>query len=521
MLSVQDRLIFCTALLRLSGFPPAELALRTRRKLRLTLRFLESAPHLVQLQRPRGYDADRPLRETWSVIEDRSALHREIELLREASHALPDVGELFAGVDRLLRDVMASEHALHHLDGPDGSRATESELLDAQRCGIDHALLDIEVAVAGAVRARRKANGTHVRIAAVVETAPWMMNVAAPLLDWSSASGEIVADNQGQLPRAPHGASQDQLTRELERLVTQDPLDLASIRLAVTSLRNLRASWEASPLFGETLCAEFRQLLRQPYGRHWLGPLAVIAAALSETACAHSLFEGLVMSQDSAGAQASAFPVVTSALARLAFETHLEGGKNWVPNSAASMCQYLLIGQLAPMETLLAATGSLLNATGDLDHTLTLIANSIMDLPRQESAPWAASLSRTVWLALFLQIGRRSPLRSIPSLAELPGYDGLFDTLLDRNHEGVIYRLVPSHSTGKRRGEHYELRPGRRIEALLTRRFGDSELCLEMPVSHAFERRRAAATAPARWNLTAASPTSFLGELEAAASRSE
>jgi hypothetical protein len=445
-------------------------------------------------------------------------LYREIEQLREQCQALPEVGDLFAGVDRLLRDVLASEAALSHMTASQGAAAAEGALLAAQRCGIDHALLDIEVAVAAAVHARRKANGTYGRMELAADGERWIGQVGPVLLDWSSASVDIAPDDNDIQPDATIAVSPDRVASELQWLARQDPLDLCALRRTVTRLRNLRAAWGGSGAFGEVLCAGFRRLLRQPHGRRWLGALAVTAAAMSETACAHALFEGWLMEQGSASAGTPHSPILALVLARLAFESHLEAGQQWVENPAASMCQYLLSGRLTPMETLLASTGSLLGVAGDLDHTLTQIAHSFRDLTLNEASEWVPPLSRTVWLALFLQIGRRSPLQAIPSLAELPGRDGLFETLLDRRHEAVVYRLVPSQGSKVQRGEHYELRPGTRIEPLLMRRFGDTDMRLEMPVSDEFERRHVASTAQERWQLGAASPTSFLGELEAAAS---
>lgn len=513
--SPHDRLALCTALQRLSTFAPAELALRARRKLRLTLRFLRSAPHLVQVKYPRGHDRARPRREFWTVVSDRAVLYREIELLRDQCNALPEVGDLFEGVDRVLRDVQASEAALRHQPTPEATQS-EGGWLAAQRVGIDHALLDIEVAVAGAVHARRKANDTYGRMERVADGEAWLKEVGPVLLDWSSAAVGIAPDDAAVSAAASGAASPYQVASQLRWLARQDPLDLGALRHAVTELRNLRAAWAGAEPFGELLSAEFQQLLRQPHGRRWLRPLAVTAAALSETACAHALFEGWVMQQGSRRTADEAFPVVASVLARFAFESHVESGRRWSGNPAASMCQYLLSGRLTPMETLLASTGSMLGVTSNVEHTMKLIAQSFSDLRPSDASNWVTPLSRSVWIALFLQTGR--PLLSIPSFAELPGPGGLFATLVNLEHEAVLYRLVPPPEAEGLRRERYELRPGAKIEAALARCFGDADVRLNMPTSDEYERRSAAETASDRWRLAPAPPTSFMGELEAAAS---
>ncbi len=526
MLSPHDRLAFCTALQRLSKFTAAELALISDRKLRQAQEFLHGAPGLVRIEMARGHDPKRPMREYWAIVGDRLPLYREIERLRAENHSPPLVGDLFNGIDRLLRDVAASEQALDCCSAPEDEQFAEQAHLAAQRRGIDHALVDLEVSVARAIRARRKSNHVHrngdvrppVHASSPGWSQLWFERSGAALLDWSTASEHVVTDGHATLSTAGGGLSDDPLADEVARLAACPEIDEESIRRTVSALRNVRASWREGGDFGEALDAEFRHVFRQAFGHRLLGPLAVVAAALAETACAQSLFEGWVLSGKRAAPFEDPFPLVPAVLARLSFETHLQAGKKWTANPAASICQYVLTTPLAPLGALLAAAGSLLSEAPDLNHVFACIARNHGRMPKQIAIGRAASISRTLWLALFLQTDRPSPLEAIPSLPELPGGEELFDVLLEREHGAVVHRLERSHKSGRHKGERYELRPGSLIEPLLSRRFGEKEVCLAMQVTRAFERRRTEATSSARWTLTAAPRTSFLGELEAAGS---
>lgn len=524
MLSTHDQLAFCTALQRLSRFTAAELALSSDRKLRRAQEFLHGSPGLVRIEMARGHDPKRPMREYWTIVGDRLPLYREIERLRAESDSPPPVGDLFNGIDRLLRDVAASEKALDRCGASEEEQLAEQAHLAAQRRGIDRALVDLEVSLAGAIRARRKSNHAHsigdVRPPAHASLPAWSQlwfeRSGAALLDWSSASEHVVTDGHAALPTAGGGLSDEPLADEVARLAACLEIDEAAIRRTVSALRNVRAGWRAPVDFGDALDAEFRHVFRQAFGHRLLGPLAVVAAALAETACAQSLFEAWVTSGEVAAPSENPFPLVPAVLARLSFETHLQAGKKWIANPAASMCQYILTTPLDPLGTLLAAAGSLLSEAPDLNHVFACVARSHGRMTKQIALDRAASISRTLWLALFLQKDRPSPLDAIPSLPELPGGAELFDFLLEREHCAVVHRLERPDKSGRQKGERYKLRPGSLIEPLLSRRFGEKEICLAMQVPHAFERQRTEATSSARWTLATAPPRSFLGELEAA-----
>lgn len=519
MLSSHDLLAFCSALQRLSRFTPAELALSSRRRLRLAQQFLHSAVSLVRVESVRGHDPRRPLREYWTVVDDRLPLYREIERLRAETNALSPVGDLFNGIDRLLRDVAASEQALNRCPTPDA----EQVHLTAQRRGIDHALVDVEVSIARAVRARRRANRSHEgdehrSLTDAPKPAGFQFfykQLGPALLDWSSPAAHGDGDMHGMPLSTAFPLSDEPLAYELARLASCSEIDDEAIGRTVSTLCKVRAGWAASIEFGEALDAEFRHLLRQAFGHRLLGPLAVVAVAMAETACARSLFEGWVMFGGSTASAADSLPLVPAALARLAFETHLQASKKWTENPAASMCRYVLTTPLNPLGTLLAATGSLLSEAPDLERIFASVALSYEQISDQVASDIAASVSRSLWLALFLQTGRPAPVTAIQSLPELPGGERLFDALLNRDHGAVVYRLDRLLRGGQRNGEQYELRPGSAIKPLLVRPLGESEIRLAMPVTGKFERRRAMATAPERWTLAAASPMSFLGELEA------
>ena len=522
MLADQDRLAFCTALQRLSRFTPAELALTAGLKLRQAQAFLQEHPSLVSVQLPRGHHPGRPLREYWTVIGDRVLLLREIERLRTEQQALPRVGELFNSIDRLLHDVARSERALANGIEGEEARHIERSHLSAQRLGIDHALLDLEISVSRAVRARRLANeraDARLRYsghrAAKAWAQRWFERPNSPLVDWSIACEGLLANAQHS-PLAAEGTWVERLGNEVARLAASREIDESALCRSVSALRQLRSDGQAAERFGEVLDEEFRHVLRQPSGGRLLGPLAVVATALAETACAGSLFEGWILTAAESLDVDDPFPLVPAVLARLAFETHHHVGKRWTENRPASMCQYALSTSLAPLGVVLAASGALLGEAPNVHAMFSAIASSHGELPAAMAGRARAAIARTLGLVLFLQKNRRTPLRSIPSLPELPGGQALFEALMDHDHGAVVPRLERvATAKGRLRGERYQLRPGQRIKDLL-HPDPDEDLTLAMRVTHEFAREQAESSSSMRWERTAAPATSFLGQVEMA-----
>ena len=522
MLTARDRLAFCTALQRLSRFTPAELALTAGLKLRQAHAFLQGHPALVGVQLPRGHRPDRPLREYWTVIGDRVSLLREIERLRMEQQALPQVGELFSGIDRLLRDVARSEDALAHGIAGEEARQIERSHLWAQRLGIDHALIDLEISVSRAVRARRLVNErADARLrssghwAAKAWARRWFERANSPLVDWSIACENLVADGSDS-PLAAEGPWMERLADEVARLAACREIDESALRRTVSALRQLRSDADVAERFGAVLDDEFRHVLRQPSGGRLLGPLAVVATALAETACAGSLFEGWILTAAGSPDVDDPYPLVPAVLARLAFETHHHVGKRWTANRPASMCQYALSAPLAPLGVVLSAAGALLGEAPNVRAMFSAIASSHGAVPGGIAGPGQAAMARTLGLVLFLQKNRRTPLRAIPSLPELPGGPALFEALMERDHGAVVPRLerVPT-AKGRQRGECYQLRPGERIKNLLHPQ-SDEDLTLAMRVTHEFAREQAESSSSQRWGRMAAPATSFLGQVEMA-----
>ena len=522
MLPAQDRLAFCTALQRLSRFTPAELALTAGLRLRQAQAFLQEHPALVCVQLPRGHRPDRPLREYWTVIGDRVLLLREIERLRTEQRALPRVGELFNSIDRLLHDVARSEQAVAQSAEAEEVRQVERSHLKAQRLGIDHALLDLEISVSRAVRARRLVNegaGASLRSsghgAAKAWAQRWLERPGSPLVDWSIACESLVGD-ASHFAHVAEGPWIERVADEVARLAACREIDEDAMRRTVSALRQLRSHGDAAERFGDVLDDEFRHVLRQPSGGRLLGPLAVVATALAETACAGSLFEGWILTAAGSRDVDDPYPLVPAVLARLAFETHHHVGKRWTANRPASMCQYALSTPLPPLGVVLAASGALLGEAPNVHAMFSAIASSHGEVPKAIAGSGQAAIARTLGLVLFLQKNRRTPLRSIPSLPELPGGQALFEALMDHDHGAVVPRLERvAAAKGRQRGERYQLRPGERIKDLL-RPDPDDDLTLAMRVTPEFAREQAESSSSARWGRSAAPPTSFLGQVEMA-----
>lgn len=520
MLPAEDRLAFCRALQRLSRFTPAELAMNAQRRLRSAREFLHDAPALVKVVAPKGHDPRRPAREVWAVVGERWTLSREIDQLTAESRVPAPVGDLFTGIDRLLRDVADGERALMDCKISEAALHAERQHLAAQRAGIEHALVDVEVRISAAVRSRRQINRLDTsRVTRHTDGTDALRGLEAPfgtmgstLVDWSRPSSSRPRDR-------PAGAAspelEQRLAEELVRLASSPDVDAHAVSRAVASLRALRAIWTGPQDFGGALDVEFRHLLRQPYAGRLRGPLAMVAVLMAEAACARSLFEGWVMEQASSEATASCFPLLPAALARLAFETHMSAGTGWPANRAAEMCGYVLSTSSSPLGTVLSAAGSLLSQAPDLERVLPLIAMAYEQVFDSVSDAFSDSITRTICLALFLQTGRPESVEEIDSIPDLPGGVRLFNAMLDRRHDAVVCRLDRYRQPDSSIGERYDLVPGRAIKALLAERLGAGVVGLSMPVSDDFERRRAIDTAASRWTVSPAPADSFLGELEA------
>lgn len=514
MLSAEDNLSICTALQQMSRFTPAELAATSGRRLRLVREFIEASPHLVKQVAAPGHDPKRPLREYFEATGDSLLLHREIEKLRVACCELPPLGNLFEGIDRLIRDVTASESDICLLDCSQEDREAEQALIAAQKRYIDSSLVDVEVSVSTAVRARRLVlRADTARDASSPHTpvsnswiADWFAREGATLLDWSCEASRI---------RVGHDLDQGAISALGNRTITDIVAALAGVTtvddvaLGVTlaALQRARQAWRGEISFGEALDAEYRYILRQSFGCRLLAPLAIAAAVLAEPACANSVFEGWVMTRSDFATESGESDVVAAALGRLAFESSHRARGPTGSDKVASMCQYVLSSCTSAMSAVAAAAGGLLRASSKLDHALEAIAGNYGRLRSGLPDDHNRAIVRMVSIALFRHGAMAGTSTPIPSLPELAGGEKLLDVLLNHQNGAVASR------SGSMK---YELRPGPDIlRALESSLGGDENVTLVMPVSREFERQRVIEGTAARWGDSPPAAGSFLDSLEA------